>query len=208
MNAPTFKTFKVGPRNKKLEDKSESSVTTALAGYEALIESDVPLVDLLGKTSIDICHADPEIPDEIFQYADEGKVERCFELFEFPKRADYGRDGVDENFIREKLNFFGYRPATFVELLCFGGYLREIYKDQWYESKSIVALGSVATTSHVVKKGGWFSRRTTETYRHYPELICVSGRPLDQIKLTTTDKNRSGNWPNEILFLGTPLEKS
>ncbi len=107
--------------------------------------------------------------------------------------------------MRERRAQYGYRPATLVELICLGGYLRAIYRDQWYEARNIVALGSVAATEHVVKKGGWFSKAVTATYRHYPELLCIAGRPIDQLRLTTTDQNKHGNWPNEILFLATEL---
>ena len=207
-----FKTFRVGPKNKRLVDPREAGADAP--GYFVVVETDVPLSQLTAKNSIQIAVEDPtkanaaifRYADEVFQYADEGKVQRHFELFEFPKRADYGREGVDEKFVRDRLELVGFRPATFIELLCFGGHVRELYQGQWFEAKSIVALGSVTTTTEVIRKGFLFWKPVTATYRHYPEFICVAGRPTDQIVLTTTDKNRNGNWPNEVLFLGVDLK--
>jgi hypothetical protein len=201
MNPVMFRTFKLGPKNQKLE----SAGTGEMPPYQALIESDVPLFELAERASIEIIPEEMESAAEIFRYPNEGKIERTFELFEFPKRADYGRNGVDEHFVRDRLNFFGFRPATFIELLCFGGQLRAMYGDQWFESKNILALGSVATTTHEIQKGGWFSKPITGTYRHYPEFQFVAGRPFDQIRLSTTERDHHGNWPNEVLFLATGL---
>jgi hypothetical protein len=202
-----FRIFKVGPKNQRLESPN-SPGTREMEQYRALVESDVPLDQLLEETAIEICPEDRIRGTEIFNYADEGKVERCFEIFEFPKRADYGRDGVDEYFVRERLQLFGYRPATFIELVCFGRCLRKTYEGLWFESKNIIALGSAATITEVIRKRRWLGlkREITGTYSYYPELICVAGRPLDQIRLSTTDKDKHGNWPNEVLFLGTSLQ--
>jgi hypothetical protein len=198
-----LKTFRVGPKNKRLQDDAEAA---EVSGYRVVVETDVPLAELLARMSIEISLQDPAMAEgDIFRYADEGKLERHFELFEFPKRADYGRDGVDETFVRERLMYFGFRPATFIELLCVGGHLRERYEGQWYEARNILALGSVALTTEILKKGFLFWKPETATYRHYPELMCVAGRPTDQLTLTTTDRNRNGNWPNEVLFLGVNL---
>jgi hypothetical protein len=201
-----FKTFKVGPKNLRLEERSKSPDPAVTPGYDALVESDLPFVQLMEATSIEITPEDQQIAAEILEHADEGKIVKHFDLFEFPKRADYGRDGVDEYFVRDRLAFFGFRPATLVELFCFGRCLRQTYENVWFESKSIIALGSVATTTEVIRKGGWLRKEVAATYRHFPELICVAGRPLDQIKLTTTEKDKHGNWPNEVLFLGTALK--
>jgi hypothetical protein len=201
METMLFRTFKLGPKNQKLDSPGQVNGPA----YHTLIESDLPLADLLNKNSIEIYPEEMAMASEIFHYPNEGKIERSFELFEFPKRADYGRDGVDEYFVRDRLNFFGYRPATFVELLCFGGQLRTMLSDQWFESKNIIGLGSVATTAEEIKKGGWFSKAITGTYRHYPEFQCVAGRTFDQIRLSTTEQDKHGNWPNEVLFLATDL---
>ena len=199
-----FKTFRVGPKNKRLLEAGETG-TADTSGYHVVVETNQPLERLTARYSIEICIEDPAMAAEILTYEDEGRVLRHFELFEFPKRADYGRDGVDEAFVRDRLKHFHFRPATFIELLCFGGHLRGEYEGQWFEGKSIVALGAVALTTHVVRKKFLFWKGITATYRHYPEFVCVAGRPVDQIRLTTTDGNQKANWPNEVLFLGVDL---
>ena len=203
MEARALKTFRVGPKNQKIEDRR--GFTPDCPGYRVLVEYDLSLDELMEAAHIEISYGTQDLAADIFRYANEGKIERHFELFEFPKRADYGRDGVDESFVRERLKFFGFRPATAVELICFGRHIREAYADEWFESKNIIALGSMATTTQVLRKSGWLRAEVAATYRHYPELICVAGRPTDQIKLSTTEKDRDGNWTNEVLFLGTPV---
>jgi hypothetical protein len=200
-----FKTFRIGPKNQRLLEPGES-VTADESGYLVIVETGVPLERLTAQLSIEIVVEDPEIATDFFHYPDEGRLQLHFELFEFPKRADYGRNGVDETFVRDRLNLLGFRPATFIELLCFGGHLRDLHKYDWFEGRSIVALGSVAKTTHVIKHGFLFWKPITATYRHYPEFICIAGRPVDQIKMTTTDKNKNGNWPNEVLFLGVDVK--
>jgi hypothetical protein len=200
-----FKTFRVGPKNKRLMDEGEGEAADG-SGYEVVVETDVAPEVLAARHGIEIRVEDAGMAAAMVKYANEGKALRHFELFEFPQRADYGRNGADESFVRERLKFFGFRPATFIELLCFGGHLRERHKYDWFEGKGIVALGSVALTTHVLKKRFLFWKGVTATYRHYPEFVCVAGRPVDQIVLTSTDKNRKGNWPNETLFLGVDLK--
>ena len=205
MIATRFKTFKVGPKNQKLLDSGAMPGMPDNSGYDVLIETDVHITTLMELGHIAISPEDQQIAADILTYPNEGKVERRLELFEFPKRADYGRDGVDEGFVRERLQHFGYRPGTLVELLCFGRHIRALHENDWFEARNIIALGSVATSRQPVRKATWFSREVIGTYRHYPELICVAGRPLDEVKLSTTEVDSDGNWNNDILFLAAPI---
>jgi hypothetical protein len=199
-NIPKIKTFRVGPRNKRLEEASSDGL-----GYSVIVETDVPMAELLERNSIEIIPEETRITPENFPWTSAGQTEKYFELFDFSFRSDYGRSGVDEAFVREKLEFFKFNPATLVDLICFAGHLREAHKDHWFESRTIVGLGSVLTTSQVVKKAGLFNKEVRATYRHYPEIECVSGRPLDQLRLYATEKDKDGNWPTNVLFLATTM---
>lgn len=197
---PNIRTFRVGPRNKRLDEGSSNAL-----GYCAPVDTDLPMAELLERNSIEIGPDETRITTESFPWESAGQAEKHFELFDFSFRAEYGRSGVDEAFAREKLDFFKFNPATLVDLICFAGHFRETHKDHWFESRTIVALGSVLATTQVVKKASLFSKEVTASYRHYPEIEFVSGRPLDQLRLSTTAKDKDGNWPTNVLFLATKM---
>jgi hypothetical protein len=197
----TFRTYRVGPKNKRLPDASGTEQSSA---YRVQVDLSLPLEDLLARNAIQI---DPEarlITPENFPFAAAAAAETEMELFDFSFRSDYGRSGVDEAFIRDKLALFKYRAATLPELICFGGHLRDLYRDQWFEAKTIIALGSVLDVTEVVQQKGWFRKEILAHRRNYPELECVAGRPFDLLRLSTTERDRDGNWPNQTLFLAVP----
>jgi hypothetical protein len=196
-----FRTFRVGPKNKRLADPSGSEQSTA---YRVPLDCSLPLDEILARHSIQIAPEAALITPENFPNAGAGAGELEMELFDFSFRSDYGRSGVDEAFIRDKLGLFRYRAATLPELICFGGHLREVYRDAWFEAKTIVALGSVLDVTEVVQKKGWFHKEILAHRRNYPELECVAGRPFDLLRLSTTDRDKDGNWPNQTLFLAVP----
>jgi hypothetical protein len=200
---PAFRAFRVGPKNRRFEDPSGS---TEASHYDIIVDTAHPLPELLRAHGLEIAPDDAALlTPENFAWPPESAVTRRFEIFDFSFRSEYGRSGVDEAFVRDKLEMFRHRPATLAELICFAGHLREVYRDQWFESKTILALGSPCTTREVVRKAGWFSKEVRGAFRHYPQLECVSGRPVDLLRLSRTAMDQDGNWPNETLFLATPL---
>jgi hypothetical protein len=193
-----IRTFRVGPKNKKIEDAASGNEPTT---YAVIVETDVPLAHLLKRKGLQVAPDETMLTPEAFPWAGAGTLEKHFELFDFSFRSDYGRSGVDEEFVRDKLNYFNCQPATLLDLICFGGHLRTVYEGQWYEAKRIIALGSSTTTTQVLQKKGWFQKEILGKLRHYPELECVAGRPHDTLRLSTTEMDKDGNWPNETLFL-------
>jgi len=196
-----LRTFRLGAKNKKIADGNDQPTA-----YPIHVDYSLPLdtlletygVDLVAETSYTIT------PENFPAPGGEGKQIQV-ELFDFSFRADYGRLGVDEAFIRDKFDMLKFRPATLQELVCFDYYFRETYKDQWHEARTIIALGSVLTTTEVLRKKGWFRKEIRATRRSYPELQVVSGRPRDLLTLSTTERDQDGNWPNETLFLAVPV---
>jgi len=197
-----IKAFRVGPKNQRMKEAAGVEGPTE---YDVVVASHLPLAELLASHRIEIAPEETRLIAENFPWPEERTVVRRFELFDFSFRSEYGRSGVDEEFVRDKLDFFKFRPATLPELICFASHFRQAYRDQWFESKKILALGSVLATDEVVKKKGWFSREVRGAFRYYPELECVAGRPRDLLRLSRTDQDRDGNWPKETLFLATPL---
>jgi hypothetical protein len=194
-----IRTYRFGAKNKKLTDPAGDNQPTA---YPIHVDYSLPLATLLETYGVDLApeSAVPITPENFPSPAGEGKQIEV-ELFDFSFRAEYGRLGVDEAFIRDKLDMLKYRPATLTELVCFDYYFRETYKAQWHEALTVIALGSVHETNDVVRKKGWFRKEVTVKRRNYPELQVVSGRPRDLLTLSTTEPNQDGNWPNETLFL-------
>lgn len=196
-------TFRIGPKNRRIKDDLNPDQPD---GYHVMVEAGLSLLELLERYSVAIAPDETQITPENFPQAQEASVIRHFELFDFSNRAEYGRRGVDEAFVRDKLAHFKFRPATLPELICFAGHLRETFRDRWFEAKNILALGSVAVTTETVKKSGWFRKEViTHHYRHYPELGCVAGRPQDILSLSRTERDSDGNWPSETLFLAATL---
>lgn len=202
LESPGIRVFRVGPKNKRLEDPAAAGQES---GYHVAVNSDDTLEHLLLRNGLEIDPTEKRLTPEAFPWAQEGVADKYFELFDFSFRSEYGRSGVDEAFIRDKLDLFKFRPATLPDLLCFGGHFRVTYDGQWFPSKRIIALGSVLTTTETVKTGGWFGRRIRGTFQHYPELECVAGRPRDVVRLSRTECNTDGNWPTDVLFLATPM---
>ena len=198
-----LRTFRLGTKNRKVSDPTGVNQPTA---YPIHVDYSLPLDTLLETYGVDLVPETSYIitPENFPAPGNEGKQIEV-ELFDFSFRADYGRLGVDEAFIRDKLDMLKFRPATLHELVCFDYYFRETYKDQWHEARNVIALGSVHTTSEVLRKKGWFRKAVIATRRNYPELQVVSGRPRDLLTLSTTERNQDGNWPNETLFLAVPL---
>ena len=197
----TIRVFRLGAKNKKVTNAAAGDQDTS---YRVRVNSGLPLATLLQMNAVELADDASLITPENFP-STPGSADQDMELFDFSARADYGRVGVDEAFIRDKLDMFKFRPATLPELLCFAGQFRAIYRTQWFEAKTIIALGSVLTTTEVVRKKSWFSKEVLATRRSYPELQVVSGRPSDVLTLSTTERDQDGNWPKETLFLAVPL---
>jgi len=197
----TIRSYRLGAKNKKMTDPDGGDQPTS---YRIHVDYGLPLPTLLETYGVDLAPDAALITEENFPSPGGAGVELEVELFDVSFRSDYGRLGVDEAFVRDKLDMFKYRPATLTEIICFAYYFREAYRDQWHEAITVIALGSVHTTTDVVKKKGWFSKEIVSTRRHYPELQIVSGRPRDLLTLSTTEMNQDGNWPNATLFLATP----
>jgi len=198
-----LRTFRLGSKNKKVTDPSGGNQPTA---YPIHVDYSLPLETLLETYGVDLVpEAASLITPENFPSPGGAGKQIKVELFDFSFRADYGRLGVDEAFIRDKLDMLKFRAATLQELVCFDYYFRETYKDQWHEARTVIALGSVHTTTEVIRKKGWFRREVVATRRSYPELQIVSGRPRDLLTLSTTERDQDGNWPNETLFLAVPV---
>jgi hypothetical protein len=198
-----IRAYRFGPKNKKLTNP-DGSVTSS--SYQIHVDYSLPLPTLLETYGVDLVPETAALitPGNFPSPGGEGRQVEV-ELFDFSFRADYGRLGVDEAFIRDKFNMTKFRPATLAELICFDYYFRETYRDQWHEARTVIALGSVHDTSEVVRKKGWFRKELRATRRNYPELQIVSGRPRDLLTLSTTERDQDGNWPNETLFLAVPL---
>ena len=199
-----LRTYRFGAKNKKLTDPAGGNQPTA---YPIHVDYGLPLATLLETYGVDLAPDTASLitPENFPSPGGEGKQIEV-ELFDFSFRADYGRLGVDEAFIRDKLDMLKFRPATLQELVCFDYYFRETYKDQWHEARTVIALGSVHPTTEVIRKKGWFFRKEViATRRNYPELQVVSGRPRDLLTLSTTERDQDGNWPNETLFLAVPV---
>jgi hypothetical protein len=198
----SIRSYRFGPKNKKLANPDGSVTPTA---YQLLVDYDLPLATLLERNEIDLAPDAGLITPDHFPSDHTGRAHGEFELFDFSFRSDYGRSGVDEAFIRDKFEMTKYRAATLVELLCFGGHFRELYRDHWFEARNIIALGSVLETTEVVRKKSWFHKEVLGIRRNYPELQCVAGRPRDLLTLSTTERDQDGNWPNATLFLAVPI---
>jgi hypothetical protein len=197
-----LRSYRFGPKNKKLANPDGSVTPSA---YPIHVDYSLPLPTLLETYGVDLApEAGSLITEENFPSPGGEGQQIEVELVDFSFRSDYGRFGVDEAFIRDKLEMIKFRPATLPELICFDYYFRETYRDQWHEARSVIALGSVHTLSEVVRKKGWFSKERRATRRSYPELQVVSGRPRDVLTLSTTEREQDGNWPNETLFLAVP----
>ena len=198
--APSIiRTYRLGAKNKKMTDPAGANQPTA---YPIHVDYSLPLATLLETYGADLVPETAPLltPENFPSPGGEGKQIEV-ELFDFSFRADYGRLGVDEAFIRDKLDMLKFRPATLPELVCFSYYFRQAYLEQWHEARTVIALGSVHTTSEIIRKKGWFRKEVAATRRNYPELQLVSGRPRDLLTLSTTELNQDGNWPNETLFL-------
>ncbi len=46
------------------------------------------------------------------------------------------------------------------------------------------------TTTRVVKKKSWFAKEITATHQSFPEFLCIAGRPIDHIGLSTTEADQ------------------
>jgi hypothetical protein len=195
--------FRVGPRNRRLDDPAG---TGEPSGFSVLVESTIPPHELMLRHGVTAARGDFGFTAAHFPYAPERVEVRKFELFDFSSRAVYGRNRVDESFVRDKLDYFGFRPATLSELICFAGHIRGAGEGEEFEAVKIVALGSVLATTEIVRKTGWFRRASLTNYRHYPQLECGAGNARDVISLSRTRGNRDGNWPSETLFLAAPLD--
>jgi hypothetical protein len=194
-----LRTYRFGAKNKKVTDPAGVDQPTA---YPIHADYSLPLATLLETYGVDLApDTAPLITPENFPSPGGAGKQIEVELFDFSFRADYGRLGVDEAFIRDKLDMLKYRPATLPELICFDYYFRETYQGQWHEARTVIALGSVHATTQIIRKKGWLRKAIVSTRRHYPELQVVSGRPRDLLTLSTTELDRDGNWPNETLFL-------
>jgi hypothetical protein len=200
--ASKFRTYRFGPKNKRLPDPVTGVVVPS--AYPVLVEYDQPLAVLLEKNAVDLVADTSLVTPENFPWRAVPPTVVEFELFDFSFRSDYGRSGVDEAFIRDKLEMAKYRPATLPELICLAGHLRETYGNEWYPAQTIIALGAVLTVTEVARKGGWFRKEVRADRRCYPELQTVSGRPRDLLTLSATELGQDGNWPNETLFLAAP----
>jgi hypothetical protein len=194
-----IRTYRFGAKNKKVTDPAVGNQPTA---YPIHANYSLPLATLLETYGVDLVPETAPLltPENFPSPGGEGKQIEV-ELFDFSFRADYGRLGVDEAFIRDKLDMLKFRPATLTELVCFDYYFRETYSGQWHEARTVIALGSVLETNDVIRKKGWFRKEVLAKRRNYPELQIVSGRPRDLLTLSTTEPDQDGNWPNETLFL-------
>ena len=201
-SAMQIRTFRIGPKNRRIEDASSSAQPN---GYQVIVEANLSLPELLDRHGVTVAPSESQITPENFPHASEASTSRFFELFDFSARSEYGRRGVDEAFVRDKLEHFKFRPATLPELICFASHLRETYHGQWFEGRNILALGSVLVTTEMHQKAGWFRKAAIAHYRHYPELECVSGRPHDVLSLSRTERDSDGNWPSATLFLAATL---
>ncbi|MEI9966947.1 MAG: hypothetical protein WDN67_05000 [Candidatus Moraniibacteriota bacterium] len=82
-----------------------------------------------------------DIDVSAFPYAHEEKGLRNFALVEVTDPDFSGLSGPTDYFVQEKFRTMRIRPATFLELLCFGAHLRKIHKDDWYWGENHRRLG-------------------------------------------------------------------